>query len=441
MSAAPHRSGTVLEPALAPVPAQAPPPEKKSRRWLYVLGLVLIAGVVVWLVLGRRTSPTPQPAPVAQVTVRTATATSGKIEHVVRVAGQTSAIHFANITAPMLRGPDSNREMILLKVAPSGSWVKKGDTIAEIDAQSMVDHVEDLSDTIETAEADIRKRRAEQTIEFENLLQSVRQSKADLDKAQLDYNASETLTDIQRQLLKLTLDESQAMYKQLQADIADKKAAQAAEIKILEYTLLRHTRHRDRHARDVTAFTLRASMDGLVVMQQIWRGGEMGQVQQGDRLFPGQPFMKIVNTRNMQVEANLNQAESSDFRVGQPARIRLDAFKDLAFDGKVHSLGALAAGGWRNSYYVRTVPIRIAIQGNDPRLIPDLSASADVVLQSADNQTIIPLAALKNVAGKSVIDVKSGEEFERREVKAGISNDTHVAIASGLQAGEVVRLD
>jgi multidrug efflux pump subunit AcrA (membrane-fusion protein) len=357
------------------------------------------------------------------------------------VAGQTSAINFANVTAPMLRGPDSNREMILLKVAPSGSWVKKGDLIAEIDAQSMVDHVEDLGDTIETAQADIRKRRAEQSIELENLLQSVRQAKADLDKAQLDYGASETLTDIQRQLLKLTLEESQARYKQLQADIAEKKAAQAAEIKILEYTLLRHTRHRDRHARDVTAFTLRASMDGLVVMQQIWRGGEMGQVQQGDRLFPGQPFMKIVNTRSMQVEANLNQAESSDFRVGQPARIRLDAFNDLQFEGKVHSLGALAAGGWRNSYYVRTVPIRIAIQGNDPRLIPDLSASADVVIESAANQTIVPLAALKNEGGKHVVHVKSGDGFERREVTPGISSDTHVAVASGLQAGEVVRLD
>jgi multidrug resistance efflux pump len=319
--------------------------------------------------------------------------------------------------------------------------VKKGSLVAEIDAQSMIDHVEDLGDTIETAQADIRKRRAEQTIELENLIQSVRQAKADLDKAQLDYNASETLTDIQRQLLKLTLDESQVRYKQLQADIADKKASHAAEIKILEYTLLRHTRHRDRHARDIKAFTIHAAMDGLVVMQQIWRGGEMGQVQQGDRLFPGQPFMKIVNTKNMQVEANLNQAESSDFRVGQPARIRLDAFKSVEFDGKVHSLGALATGGWRNSYYVRTVPIRIAIIGNDPRLIPDLSASADVVIESAGDQTIVPLAALKNESGRNVLYVKSGEDFERREVKRGISSDTQVAIASGLQAGEVVRLD
>ena len=440
MSAVPHRSSTVLEPQLAPVPAPVPPPEKKSRRWLYVLGIVLIAGVAGWLILSRTSQSAPQQTAGAPAAARVAAAATGKIDRIIRVSGQTSAIDFANVTAPMLRGPDSNREMILLKVAPSGSWVKKGQLVAEIDAQSMIDHVDDLGDTIETAQADVRKRRAEQSIELENLIQSVRQAKADMEKAQLDYNASETLTDIQRQLLKLTLDEAQASYKQLQADIAEKKTAHAADIRILEYTLLRHTRHRDRHARDITAFTIHAAMDGLVVMQQIWRGSEMGQVQQGDRLFPGQPFMKIVNTKTMQVEANLNQAESSDFRVGQSARIRLDAFKDLEFDGKVHSIGALAAGGWRNSYYVRTVPLRIAIQGNDPRLIPDLSASADVVIQSASNQTIVPLAALTQENGKDVVYVKSGEAFERREVTTGVRSDTHAAILAGLQAGDVVRL-
>lgn len=440
MSPAPHPSPVVVAPSPAPVRTPAPPAEKKSRRWLWLLGLVLVAGVAAWIVYNNRAQSAAKQAP-APVADRTVKAVTGRIDHVVRVSGQTGAIDFANVTAPMLRGPDGNREMILLKVAPSGSWVKKGQMVAEIDAQSMVDHVEDLGETIETAQSDIRKRQAEHAIELENLQQSVRQAKADLDKAQLEYNGSETLTDIQRQLLKLTLDERQARYKQLQRDIAEKKVGQAADIKILEYTLLRHTRHRDRHARDVKGFSIYAAMDGLVVMQQIWRGSEMGQVQVGDRLSPGQPFLKIVNTKTMQVEASVNQAESSDFRIGQPAQIRLDAFKDLQFTGKVHSIGALAAGGMRNSYYVRSVPIRIKIEGNDPRLIPDLSASADVVIESVENQTVVPLEALKQEDGKQVLYVKAGDTFERREVTPGLRSGTQVSIVSGLRAGEVVRLN
>ena len=89
----------------------------------------------------------------------------------------------------------------------------------------------------------------------------------------------------------------------------------------------------------------------------------------------------------MQVEGSVNQAESSEFRVGQVAKIKFDAFPGMEFNGKVYSIGALAAGGLRSaSAYIRNVPIRVKIEGSDPRLIPDLSASADVVIEKARRQ-------------------------------------------------------
>jgi multidrug efflux pump subunit AcrA (membrane-fusion protein) len=339
-----------------------------------------------------------------------------------------------------MQGPES-RELILLKVAPAGSWVKKGTLVAQIDAQSLIDHVDDLADTIRAAEADVAKRRAEQSIEMENLMQTLRTAKADADKARLEYNGSETQTDIQRQLLKLTLDEADARYKQAVSDVEFRKASQAADLKILQYTLERHTRHRNRHQRDIKAFSVYASMDGLVVMQQIWRGSEMAMVQQGDRLSPGQPFMKIVDTTKMRVEGSINQAESSDFRVGQKARIKFDAFPGMEFDGTIHSIGALAAAGFRSSYFVRSVPVRVNIGGNDPRLIPDLSASADVIVESTPNEVLIPIAAVREENGKSFAYVKKGDDFERRPITAGNRSDTRVAIVSGIQPGEVVRLN
>lgn len=437
MSAAHHHPLPVQEPELAPVRSPAPPEKPRSRKiWLVGILLLILSGAAVWWAMrGQQAAP----ATPAVAAAHTATATTGTLHRTLRITGQTSAIDFANMTAPMMRGPDANREMILLNVAAAGSWVKKGTPVAQIDAQSLQDHVDDLLDTVETAQADIRKRRAEQAIELENLQQSIRLTKAEVDKTRLEYNGSETQTDIQRQILKLSLDEADAKYKQLQADVAQKRAAHAADIRILELTLSRHTRHRDRHIRDIKAFSVYAPMDGLVVMQQIFRGSEMGQVQQGDRLFPGQPFMKIVNTKTMQIEGTANQAESSSYRIGQTARIKLDAFGGLEFDGKVHSIGALASGGFRNSYYVRTVPLRITIAGSDPRLIPDLSASADVKMESAENQVIVPLSALRTEDGANVVYVKNGETFERREVTPGVRSDTQVAIVSGVRAGETVR--
>jgi multidrug efflux pump subunit AcrA (membrane-fusion protein) len=402
------------------------------------MAIVLVGGFVAYRSLTSEPTPAPSAGPVVTKTVAAAL---GPLDQTMIVSGQTAAIHFANIAAPRQRGPESNRELILMELAASGSWVKKGQIVAKIDAQTLQDHVDDLGDTIEAARSDIAKRQAEQSIEWENLQQTLRVTKSEADKASLDYKGSEMRSDVEKQLLKLTLDEAEARYKQAQSDLGEKKASFAAEIKILGYTLERHTRHRDRHARDIQVFTIRAPIDGLVVMQQTFRGGEMASIQQGDRVGPGQPFMKIVNTKEMQVEAQLNQAASSDLRIGQRATIKLDAFPGLEFNGKVHSIGALAVGGWRQNYYIRNVPVRIAIEGNDPKLIPDLSASAKVILSSAPSSTVVPLSALQTEGGKPVVYVKSGEAFEAREVDLGLKNETHVVIASGVKPGEIVRVN
>jgi len=372
--------------------------------------------------------------------VRTALVQVGNVERATRVAGQTTAIDFSTVMAPSLRGPEA-RDMILMYVAPPGSWVKKGTLIAKIDAQALADHIDDLGDTIEAAVADVNKRRAEQAIELENLQQTIRVAKSEWDKAKLDYSAAEVRTDVERQLLKLSLDEAEAKYKEQLNDLGQKKISQAAELRVLDLTRERHVRHRDRHKNDLKAFTIYAAMDGLIVMQPLFRGNEMGQFQEGDRVFPGQLFMKVVNTKFMQVEGTVNQAESSDFRIGQEARVHLDAFPNLEFQGKVHSIGALAVGGWRQNYYIRTVPVRVRIEGNEPKLIPDLSASANVLMEHAENKPAVPLAALTQEHGKTVVYVKNGEGFEPREVALGLKSETHAAVLSGLNAGDVVRLN
>jgi HlyD family secretion protein len=330
---------------------------------------------------------------------------------------------------------------LLQSTAKPGSWVKKGTLIASIDGQSMQDHVDDLADTIAGAEADIRKRLAEQKIDTETLDQNIRVTKAAFDKARLDFSASEVRTDIERQLLKLSLDEAEARYKQAQTDVEFKKAGQASDLKILQLTLERHTRHRNRHLNDIKAFTIYAPMDGLVAMANIFRSNEMSQVQAGDRIFPGQGFMKIVNTNSMQVEGSINQTESDDFRLGQQARVRLDAFPGLEFDAEVYTIGALAGGSQRGSAYMRTVPIRLKIKGSDPRLIPDLSASADVVIEKTDAKAVVSRAALVSEGDKTYAFVKKGQGFEKREVTLGLKNETHAVVTTGLNAGEEVRLN
>lgn len=371
----PQRREPSPAPRLVPEPGPGRPP-----RWRYPLAsaILLVAAVgVYWLLKPSQadkggTGGAAQPAQ--------APAVPG--ERIARISGQTSARNFAIIMVPVFRGPDSGRDLTLMNAAKAGAFVKKGDVVAGFDPQSLKDHIDDLNDTVQQAENDIEKKKAEQEVEWESLQQSLRVAKADLDKARLEDRASEVKTQIERELLKLDVDEAGAAYAQLQKDVANKQAADRAEIKIMGITAARHKLHRGNHQHDLERFLMRAPMDGLVVMMQAWRGGEMRQIQEGDQVYPGQQFMKIVDPSSMQLEAWVSQADSSQFRIGQQAEIGLDAFPDAQFRGRIYSIGALAVKGMWDTYYIRNVPVRLTIAGRDPRLIPDLSAWAHVAVNT-----------------------------------------------------------
>ena len=378
--------------------------------------------------------------PAEAITIRTARATRAPLVTTLRVAGSTAARNFANIVAPMMRGPDSGRALILMKLVKAGTAVKKGEIVAEIDAQPIKDHVDDLSALVVQAAADVRKRQAEQAIEMENLRQTVRIAKAQVEKTKLDAGAAEIRSDIDREQLKLGVEEAAATYQQVQRDLATTEALQHAEIRILALTHDRHAHHRDRHVVDITRFTVHAPMSGLAVMESIWRGGDMGQVQEGDEVDPGEPFMKVVDTASMMVEGGINQAESELIHIGQQADVGFDAFPSLRLRGKVQSVGALAVGGWRQNYYIRSIPVKIVLETPDAHVIPDLSAFGDVVLSRQENALIVPIEAVRTAGGMPVVYVKNRDRFVRRAVQLGVRNNTHVAVVAGLGAGEEVAL-
>jgi multidrug efflux pump subunit AcrA (membrane-fusion protein) len=405
-----------------------------------ILLLLAIAGLgagAAYLLSGK--TQTPKPALESNFQVTKAAPTT--IRRVLRISGQTSARKYFNVTAPMLRGPEAGKALVLIKLVKSGAPVKKGDLIAQIDAQATEDHLDDIVDQVRQGNADIVKRKAEQAVEWETLQQTLRQAKSDYEKAKWDAKPAGILTDIERELLQLNVEETEARYKQLQENLKFQRSAFDAEIRILEITKERQQRHHDRHALDLVKYVINAPMDGLAVMQPIFRGGEMGQIQEGDQVGPGQLFMKVVDPRSMQVDARANQAESSLLRIGQRVTVHLDAFPGVRLPGSIYSIGALAVGGWMQNYYIRNVPVNITIEGYDPRLIPDLSASGDVVIDQADNVLTVPLKAVHRRNGKPTLLVKKGDAFEQREVSLGIENEEQVEITAGLSAGEEVRIN
>ena len=140
----------------------------------------------------------------------------------------------------------------------------------------------------------------------------------------------------------------------------------------------------------------------------------------------------------MLVDATVNQSESNLFRLGQSASINLDAFPGAKFTGRLDSIGALAVGGRNQNFYIRTLPVRVVMDSTDGRVIPDLSASADVLLERAEKVLTVPLTAVSEEKDQKVVQVRTAKGFEKRVIKTGLSDGIKVAVIEGLKQGEQV---
>jgi HlyD family secretion protein len=159
--------------------------------------------------------------------------------------------------------------------------------------------------------------------------------------------------------------------------------------------------------------------------------------------------MQIVDTSGMTLTASINQVDSQHFRVGQSAEIRLDAYPDAVFSGRLISLGALATSGSAGGFsrggrtdYVKRIPVTFSIDVRDPRIIPDLTASAEVLLDTEKDVVLAPREGIWEEAAKFFAYVQRGTDavFTKREVETGASSSTQVAILAGLEPGERIAL-
>ena len=443
-------------PPEAPQPAAQPtqpesPREPSRGKAMVVVGLLVAAGIIAWTQRDRLLNPAPA---ATAASIPTAKAAIGDFERVLRASGTVAAQNFAAIRTPTMQaGRDTGRQssaMTLTSLASPGAVVREGEMVAEFEFQAIVDHLDDTRSTLTQAEADFQKKRAEIMIAQEAKQQSLRDAKAVRDKAQLDLRTADVRSEIEAEILKLAAEEAEAGYQQLLKEVELQKLSYDAELRSQEIEVAMDRLHVQRHERDLERVKLTTPVGGLVVLESIFRGGgQVDQVKTGDEVNPGTFFMRVVDLSGMIVQGSVNQVDSQTVRIGQEAEVRLDAYPDLVLPGRVVSIGAMAttgAGGGRwnrggNDTYVKNVSIEIAIEAEDPRVIPDLSASAEIVLERKEDLLLIPRSAIRQRDDKAFVSVRQGNRFADREIEIGDVSATQAVVVTGLQPGEEIALE
>lgn len=333
---------------------------------------------------------------------------------------------------------------VLRELVKPGSMVTRNQVVAEFDRENIILRIDDFRATVAQAEASVQKLKAELDVDRKTHQQSVDVARGALEKAKLDMKTAPVRSDIDTERLKLALEEAQARYTQLLGEVKFVEISQAADIRNAEIELQQARNELRRMEGNADRMVVKAPMDGMTVMQNMIRGGEMSTIQQGDQLFPGQMFMQIVDPSSMVVNATMNQVDVERVRVGQKARVRFDAYPGLVLPAHVTAIAAMTKPGGQRASFFKEVPVYLKLDKIDPRVIPDLSVSADLILESEADTSVVPRGAVFGDDGGSTapfVYVRNAGGFEKREIQIGLRSHVQAAVRRGLQPGDAVALE
>lgn len=324
-----------------------------KRGWIWVLAVVLIAGVFAAFRISKKTDPDYFTAKVEKGDIRQVIEATGTINPVtsVQVGSQVSG-------------------MISKLYVDFNSKVTKGEVIAEIDPKL-------FQGAVLQAQADLQNSQALLAAAKANLAKD----QATLQQNKLDYARAEGL---QRQGVnsQQQLDQAKATYDAITAQVgSDRAAIQQAEAQVAQKTAALKV------AQTNLDYTIiRAPINGTVVNRSIDIGQTVAASLQAPTL-----FTIALDLTKMQVYAKTDEGDVGQIRPGQKADFQVDAFPKEMFHGVVFQV-RMNATSVQNVVTYDTI---VNFDNPELKLFPGMTAYVSIPVAAVTDIVKIPNAALR----------------------------------------------
>jgi HlyD family secretion protein len=194
----------------------------------------------------------------------------------------------------------------------------------------------------------------------------------------------------------------------------------------------------DRAAEDLANANIRAPIRGTVLTRDVEVGSPVSSIL---NLGANATLaMTIGDIDQVFVRGKVDEADIGTVRLGLPARIRVETFKDRVFSGRVTQISPMGV----EKDNVTSFEVRVSIDNPGKELKANMTANAEIVLEEHRNAYIVPEAAVTYDAQKNAfVEVEApGTKAGRRKVMVtlGVGNGTKVQVLEGVKKGDRIVL-
>ncbi len=272
-------------------------------------------------------------------------------------------------------------------------------------------------------------------------------NKAELIQAEARLNRDKSFYDRQKKLAdeelisRDTLEAAKAQY-----DVSE------AQVNALNFTIKQAESNLKSSLDNLAKTVFNSPIDGLVTSLKV-EEGEVAII--GTMNNPGTVLMTIADLSVMEVEVEVDETDVIGAKLGQEANVRVDAYPETVFKGKVTEIGSSAlqkTTATSSTQESKDFKVVVTLDNPPQRLKPGLSASADIITAQKQDVLAVPISALvlrdrPAAAATTEPGAKKDEEgvfvvangrAKFQPVDKGITGGMNIEITSGLKEGQEI---
>jgi HlyD family secretion protein len=395
--------------------------KKRKKRLIYgSIGLVLVLLIAGGLIAATRGGTKIDPSKLQKVEkgdLAKSVVATGKVTPITKVEVKSKA---SGIVKKLL--------------VDAGDKVKKGQLLAQLDKEEIEAQVEQSRAGAQAAEASLTSaeadyERAKVDAEGPDVPLLKRAYDRAIGMAKEGVVSTSALEDAEKNyelaLNKQNVSKAQATV--LKAKIAQSQgqlAQDRANLKQLEEQL---------------SYTdIESPLDGVVLSRDVEMGDAVSSI-----LVLGSSatlVMTLGDTSSVYVKGKVDESDIGKVYLGQPARIKVESFKDKTFNGVVTKISPMGV----EKDNVTTFEVRVSINNPGGELKAEMTANAEIILEEHKSVLQIPEGAIiydkDKKASVEVPDPSTKDGKKKIAVNIGISNGAKTELLSGLKEGDQVVL-
>jgi HlyD family secretion protein len=394
---------------------------KKSRKTAFISAGVILGVAGLWgFTALTGASTTIDPAKIVTVergTMRRSVVATGKVEPITKVEIKSKA--------------NGIIEKLYVDV---DQLVQPGQVLAELDRENLTARLRQARANLQAAEAAQEGTEAQlKKDEIQAEAPDVAFAKRTAERAQQLFDqklVSQSNLDDAKSALDQALNRQQAAQGQLvisRAKVSEAIANVAQSRAAVESA-----------EEDLANATIKAPIRATVLTRDVEIGSPVSSIlNQGAN---GTLVFTLGDIEKVFVRGKVDEADIGRVRLGQPASITTETFRDKVFQGRVTQISPIGV----DKDNVTTFEVKVSIDNPGKELKANMTANAEIILEEFPNSLLVPEAAVfydeRHNASVDVLGSASRTGRHRVPVQVGVGNGTKMQIARGVNAGDKVVL-